>query len=57
MGSKHNTCDYLFVSIYMLIAQLMHIMASNPNKYKDQSLGGWKAWEMLHFYLFIDILK
>jgi len=39
MGSKHNTCDYLFASIYMLITQLMHIMASNPNKYKDQRLG------------------
>ena len=39
MWSKHNTCDLFFASIYIFIAQLIHIMASNPNKYKDQGPG------------------
>ena len=40
MGSNSKTCDLLFASIYMLIVQLIYIMTSNANKYKDQKPGG-----------------
>ena len=39
MGSKYKTCDLLFASIYIFIAQLIYIMASDTNKYKDQKPG------------------
>jgi len=33
MGSIYKTCDLLLASIYMVIAQLIYIMASNINKH------------------------
>ena len=39
MGSNSKTCDLLFASIYIFIAQLIYIMTSNANKYKDQKPG------------------
>jgi len=52
MGSKYNACDFLFALFYIFIAQLMYIMASNPNKCKDQKPGvaGPGRW-----YIFANI--